>query len=119
MASSYWSRRWISRREINEKKKWASAWRSNPERMKLAQAKATRTAQVARERHKQVLLSFVSSDMPREAMETHKLKATLVDFLKRHKKRYTRKDIKALTVRLSRYGVLRFDPVTLLWSFVL
>lgn len=118
MVRQYWNRRWISRREINERKKWASAWRSNPERMRQAQAKATKAAQLARETNKQIILSAVSQELSKEPMQGAKLKATLRDFLKAHGKAYSAKAVKALTIRLTRYGVLRFDPSSGLWTIV-
>jgi hypothetical protein len=115
MSKSYWSNRWISRREINDRKKWASAWKSNPERMKLAQANATKAAQLSKARSKDNLLLAVQSFIPTQPMNGAKLKRTLMEFLKAHKKPYTKKGIKALTVRLTRYGALTYCPDSGLW----
>lgn len=116
MSKSYWSNRWISRREINERKKWASAWKSNPERMKLAQANATRAAQLAKARNKDMLLLAVQSSISTQPMHGAQLKQTLREFLKAHKKPYTKKGVKALTVRLTRYGALTYCPASGLWN---
>lgn len=118
MASQYWQRRWISRREINDRKKWASAWRSNPERMRLAQSKATRAAQISRARSRDNLLAKVRQEISKEPMPAFQLKAAFRDFLKSNRKPHSPKSIKALTVRLTRYGALRYDPASALWTIV-
>lgn len=118
MAKSYWQSRWISRREINDRRKWASAWKNNPERMRQAQEKATKAAQIAKARNRERLLDAVRSQLIYEPMHAEQLKAVLRDFLKAHRKACTRKAIKALTIRLTRYGALTYDPSTALWTIL-
>ena len=86
--------------------------------MRLAQAQATRAAQLSRARNKDILLSAVSQELSKAPMHGAQLKATFRDFLKAHNKAYTRKAIKALTVRITRYGALTYDPASALWTIV-
>ena len=83
--------------------------------MKLAQANATKAAQLSKARSKDNLLLDLQSFIPTEPMHGTKLKQTLMEFLKAHKKPYTKKRIKALTVRLTRYGALTYSPTSGLW----
>lgn len=118
MSKTYWAKRWISRREITDRKKWASAWRNNPEKMKLAQEKATKAAQISKARKRDRLLDSVRSQLIYEPMLAEQLKAVLRDFLKAHRKPFTKKAVKALTIRLTRYGALSYDPSSALWTIV-
>lgn len=111
-----WTRRWISGREINDRKRWKQAWRENPEKMLQAQAKATQVARLNKERRRNNLIELFLESKPRQIMDTATLNHSLANFLKTHRRRPSTQKVKALRTRLTRYGVISFDPAELAWK---
>ena len=111
-----WTRRWISAAEINDRRKWKKAWAENPEKMKLAQAKATLAAKHNKERRRQKLIElFLGYNYP-AGIETSTLNVHLAQILKSNRYKPTRAKVKATRMRLIRYGILSFDPADGLWK---
>lgn len=113
---SNWKRRWISRREINDRKKWKQAWEENPEKMRKAQSDATKAAQRNKERRKAKLLEVFLSFEYKAGLDTFALEDHLANLIRSFRRRVTDKKIKALRLRLIRYGVLSYDHETGLWK---
>lgn len=111
-----WTRRWISGQEINDRKRWKQAWRENPEKMRQAQALATQAARLNKERRRNNLIELFLGCKPRPIMDTATLNHSLANFLKIHRRKPTVPKVKALRMRLTRYGVISFDPADGLWK---
>jgi len=113
-----WTRRWISGAEINARRNWKKCWERNPEKMRQALANATETARRNKERKRQYLTKLILAHPFPAEMNTQQLNGSLYDFLRPHRKRINKKMVKALRMRLARYGLLKFDSLTGLWKLI-
>ena len=111
-----WTRRWISAQEINSRKNWKKRWEENPEKMRQALAVATETARRNKERRRNRLTELILAHPFKAGMTTQELMQSLFDFLRPHRKRITEKMVKALRIRLVRYGLLSFDAREGVWK---
>lgn len=102
--------------EYQNRKMWQHAWKVSPDKMIKAQAKATKAAQQINKERKDRLITDFLGCTREDSLTTDQLYRRLASMVRNTGGIPRKPRLKAMRIRLVRYGIVSYDESTCAWK---